>query len=576
MGKIVKKNQPCIDTMCGSSDAMQIYEDGSSFCFSCNEAFNKSQVEAGSAMTEVVKPKVQNSGFTPILTLEEVQEFTTRGFQDRRIKKDICEFFEVKVSYGADGKIDTHYYPYREDDNLSYKVRKLPKVFSSIGDFKGLFGKDKFGGGGKRLVITEGEIDALTVAQASFDKYGKIYPVVSMGSASNLKQLLLARDWVRSFEEVVLCFDEDEAGQEALFKAIDIVGLDKAKITKLPQKDANKVYTDEENGSEILMRCIWDAQQFKPAGILTKEELKEQMHSLANEPAVSYPDCMAGIQTKLKGMRAGQIALYISGTGSGKSTLIREVILHLLNTTEDKIGIISLEEAPGETARSMSSMQLSRNLANEEISAEDLDIGFDNVFGTDRIIVLDHQGSINDKSIVDQMEYMALMGCKYLFIDHITILVSEGASDLKGNEAIDKIMNDLLRLVKKHRVHVGLVSHLRKSVAGGIAFEAGRIPSLDDIKGSGSIKQVSMDIIGFARNMESEDEQVRNHILMSALKCRATGLTGPVEGAQYDFETGRMSRKGVPKSEQFKLVPETKGEPVEKSTTVTKDNESLF
>lgn len=204
----------------------------------------------------------------------------------------------------------------------------------------------------------------------------------------------------------------------------------------------------------------------------------------------------------------------------------------------------------------MSAMSLSRNLANEEISKEDLDIGFDSVFSTDRVVVLDHQGSIKDASIVDQMEYMALMGCKYLFIDHITILVSEGASELKGNEAIDKIMNDLLRITKKHRIHIGLVSHLRKTEKGSISFEEGRLPSLDEIKGSGSIKQVSLDIIAFARNMSSDNEEVRNHILMSVLKCRATGLTGPVKGAQYDFKTGRMSaaKSKEEKKDEFEKV----------------------
>lgn len=559
MGVIVLKNQPCLDKVtCGSSDARQVYEDGDSFCFSCNTRFDAVEDDEVQPAKPALSLKKKDT-FEYIDTPEEIQAYPIRGFADRKIKKPVAEFFGVRVSYDANGNIDTHYYPYIEGENLSYKVRKLPKVFSSVGKFKGLFGKDKFSGGGKRLIITEGEIDAMSVAQASLDRYQVIYPVVSMGAASNTKQLIESREWIRSFGEVVLCFDEDKAGKEAVEEAINIIGIDKVKLTKLPAKDANEVYALED-GSEKLMRCIWDAEQYRPTGILTKEELKARMNDLADEPFVTYPDCMAGIQTKLKGMRLRQIALYISGTGSGKSTLIREVILHLLKVTNERIGIISLEETPGETARSMSSMQLRRNLANEEISKEDLDKGFDEVFESDRVVVLDHQGSINDKSIVDQMEYMALIGCKYLFIDHITILVSEGAAELKGNEAIDKIMNDLLRVVKKHGIHIGLVSHLRKTATGGKSFEEGELPSLDDIKGSGSIKQICMDIIGFARNMRSQDERVRNTILMEALKCRTTGLTGIVEGAVYDFKTGRMTRASMVEDafeevEDFEIIP---------------------
>jgi twinkle protein len=184
-----------------------------------------------------------------------------------------------------------------------------------------------------------------------------------------------------------------------------------------------------------------------------------------------------------------------------------------------------------------------------------LKIGFDTVFNDDRVILLDHQGSMNDDSIIDKLEYMALSGCKYLYIDHITILVSEGAEHLQGNEAQDKIMNDLLKIVKRHDVWIGLVSHLRKVLTGSKSFEQGKLPTLDDIKGSGSIKQISMDVIAFARDMTSEDVQIRNTIKMSVLKCRFTGLTGPVPGAFYVYDTGRlMGLQDIP-TDDFEPIP---------------------
>ena len=135
---------------------------------------------------------------------------------------------------------------------------------------------------------------------------------------------------------------------------------------------------------------------------------------------------------------------------------------------------------------------------------------------------------------------MALSGCKYLFIDHITILVSEGAEGLTGNEAIDKVMNDLLRISKQHNVWIGLVSHLRKMQTSGQSFEEGRLPTVDDIRGSGSIKQISHDIIAFARNIAAEDPEIRNTIFTSVLKSRYTGQTGPSGSCQFDHDTGRI------------------------------------
>jgi len=527
MGKVVKRNQPCT---CGSHDARQIYEAGDSFCFSCKTFFPP---ESG---VPVIESKTED--FTKNSTLAEIKTFPIRGFKERLITNDITKFFDVRVSYTTDGEIDTHYYPYGDN---AYKVRKLPKTFSWVGKSTDLFGRNKFNAGGKRLIITEGEIDAMSVAQASFDKYQKVYPVVGMSSSVMTKSLLENREWIRSFNEVVLMLDEDEAGHKARDEAIKIVGIDKVKIAKLPLKDPNEVLI--KMGSQQLLQCMFDAAKYVPAGIIGKEELWDSLINYNNMPAHPYPKCLDGINKKLKGKRGGEITLFISGTGSGKSTIVREIGLDVLETTEsDKLGIISLEEAPAETARKYAGMALSRNPDKEEIPIDELKVGFDKVFGSDRVILLDHQGSIDDNTIIDQLEYMCLSGCKYLLIDHITILVSEGTGDLRGNEAQDKVMNDLLRLVKRHpTVWIGLVSHLRKTQGGGKSFEEGKLPNLDDIRGSGSIKQISFDVIAFARDLNADDESERNTIKMSVLKARRTGLTGRVNDVKYSYDTGRLT-----------------------------------
>lgn len=551
MGTIVKKGLPC--ESCGSSDAVSLYDNGTSFCFSCTTFFSERDSAHSKEDPEVaVVRKKSPSVFRKKqeLSIEEISELQVRGFKDRGITKTICEFFDVRVSYGSNGLIDSHYYPYVSGDTTSYKQRVVDtKNFFWVGEPGKLFGVNKFFSGGKCLVITEGEIDALSVAQAWFDKYEKIYPVISLTSATGVKSLLEYRDWIRSFEEVVIWFDNDEPGIKAVEKALKIIGIDKAKIVNTPDdcKDANDVLI--KFGWSTVLSCIWNAKPWKPSGIITKEELWDALSNYNELVSIPYPSCLAGVNSKLKGMRLGEIVLLVAGTGSGKSTILREMMLNVLYSKDiskdAKIGIVSLEESPAETARKLSGMYLHRNPSASEIPLEELQEGFDAVFGDDRIIILDHQGSMSDANIIDQLEYMALMGCKYLFIDHITILVSEGSEGLKGNEAIDKIMNDLLRLTKRHNIWIGLVSHLRKTLAGGHAFESGHMPSLDDIRGSGSIKQISFDVIAFARNLNAEDEIERNLIKMAVLKSRYTGLTGNVEGCVYIHETGRLVRESA-------------------------------
>jgi len=532
MGRIVNRNQPC--EKCGSSDAKQIYEDGSAFCFSCKRNFFAPKE---GYVQEITTIKDWSS------RLEEVKnDYPSRGFKERNIYKQVSEHYGVKVSYDLDGNLDAHYYPYFSKDTLvGYKIRRLPKDFASIGTVKGgMFGQQLYSGG-KRLVITEGELDAMSVQSAWYKRYKTFYPVVSLRSASSVKDLIDVRDWVRNFDEVILWLDNDDAGREATKEAARIIGYDKIKIVKCSEKDASDLWVKD---PDSVLKVIYDSTTYTPAGILTKDELWSQLEKYNEIESVPYPDFMEGLNDKLKGMRFGEITLWTSGTGSGKSTLLREIAVHLLESTTDKIGIISLEESPAETARKMAGMAINRNPANEEIPIEDLKVGFDNIFGDNRVMVLDHQGSISDGSIMDFLEYMCLSGCKYLFVDHITILASEGAEGLSGNEAIDKIMNDLLRLVKKHNVWIGLISHLRKTDNKGKSFEDGKLPSMDDIRGSGSIKQISMDIIAFARNVSSDNSEERNTIKTKVLKCRYTGLTGPSGSMAYDFETGRL-KKGL-------------------------------
>jgi len=484
--------------------------------------------------------------------LEELEDLPIKGFKERGIYLPVAEHYSVRSGYDSEGNVDSHYYPYYAEGTLSgYKIRKLPKSFTSVGTVKSsLFGMQNYNGG-RRLVITEGELDCMAVQSAWYKKYKTFYPVVSLRSASSVKDLIEHREWVRNFDEVILWFDNDEAGKTAVKEACRIIGFDKVKVTSSKEKDACDLWIKE---PEEVLKTIWNSVDYTPAGILNKDELWSQLERYNDIESIPYPDFMEGLNEKLKGMRTGEITLWTSGTGSGKSTLLREIAFHLLDTTEDKLGIVSLEESPAETARKMAGMALNKNPAKAEIPLEELKQGYDSVFGSDRVLVLDHQGSISDGSIMDFLEYMCLSGAKYIFVDHITILASEGADGLTGNEAIDRVMNDLLRLVKKHDVWVGLISHLRKTDNKGKSFEEGKLPSLDDIKGSGSIKQISMDVIAFARNVASENPVERNTIRTKVLKCRYTGLTGPSGCLYYDFDTGRLTSG----SDEFEEVPETK------------------
>ena len=531
---------------CPSSDGFAVYSDGHGYCFVCNHYEKQIGKENDMPFDYKDNFDLPEGEITHNVIVSSFEQLLGdyRGCQERNITKSIAEHYGVRVIYDENRNIESYCYPYYNNNELvAYKIRKLPKQFRTIGDFKDVepFGCKSFGMGGKRLVITEGEFDAMAVAEASQQHYHKIYPVISVASSTNLKSLLKSREWIRSFKEVVLFFDNDEAGSKAIKEAANIIGIDKVKVAKSQYKDPCEAFISL--GARGLMEIIWEAQPYSPAGIIVGHDaVWEQYLERQNRESIAYPPCLEGINDKTKGMRLGEITLFTSGTGSGKSTVIKEIILDLLEKTSYKVGMISLEESIGDTAEKFIQMQLKKNLQEHDISIEEQEKASKEIFEDERLILLDHQGSVGDESLIDKIEYMALMGCNLLILDHITIAVSEGAEGYTGNEAIDKVMSDLLKLTKKHNVWLGIISHLRKVQGNTRTFEEGRLPSMDDIKGSGSIKQISFDIIGFARDMANEDENVRNTINFTVLKSRFTGKTGPAGSVSYDYDTCRLSR----------------------------------
>jgi len=534
----VKRHQPCDD--CGSSDALAVYDDGHTYCFSCTKY---TAPPRGSNMgAEVIE-------FTDRDTIESVgviSSYRSYPISTRNLRQEVVDHFNVKMSVNEDGMPEAHYYPYtRKDKLVAYKKRTLPKDFSVIGNFAGieLFGQQQaMESGGSKLIITEGELDCLAVAQAMYERYDRYSSVVSIPSASHVKTILDNREFIKKYKEVILMFDQDDAGEKAVEQAAKIIGAERIKVAKYNYKDPCELYQAE--GSQGIVSAFWGASQYNPAGILTGDAIWDKFIERKNIESVAYPDCLGGLNDKLGGIRQGEITLFTSGTGSGKSTVIKEIVLDVLDKTDHKVGLISLEESVGDTAEKFIAMQLKRPLIGDPTLTDDeLREGFNSVFGDERLVLLDHQGSVSDASLLEKIEYMALMGCKYLVLDHITIAVSEGSEGLTGNEAVDKVMSDLLKIVKKHNVWLGLISHLRKA-QGGRSFEEGHLASIDDIKGSGSIKQISFDIVAFARNLVSESDLERNTIKLRVLKARFTGNTGDCGTAVYNPKTTRLSAGG--------------------------------
>jgi twinkle protein len=515
---------------CGSSDANAVYEDNT-YCYAC-QTWAKREDDEGEKMETKPKP----------VDLTFIDKMDHNGFRDRGITKAVAKEFGVKSVKDADGEVTHHYYPYTKGGKVAaYKERVVDgKQFRTLGEFKEveLFGQSVFPEGGRKIIVTEGEIDAMVVAQAHVDRYGSVYPVVSIpNGASALTCVHANRSYLRSFQEVILMMDSDAVGLEAQSKVAKIIGPDKVKIAKLRHKDASDAYQAE--GKDGIMSAVWNAQDWCPAGIVNSAETWDMYAAEQDAVYTPYPSFVSGLNSKIYGRRLGSITTFTSGTGSGKTSFLREDMYHLLQTTDSKIGVCSLEESVAETVRGFISLDLSKRvgLPGVDVSVEDQRGAFDRTLGTGRFEILDHQGSVSDDSLLEKLEYMACV-CDYIYLDHITIAISE--VDGSVNAAMDKFMSELLKMAKRHNVWFGVVSHLRKSNQDQKSFEQGAEINEDSLKGSGSLKQISAQIIALERNKNSEDMSERHTVKVRVLKDRFGGDTGTAARYKFDFETGRL------------------------------------
>jgi twinkle protein len=532
---------------CDSSDSLGYYENSYTCFGSCDQTwfYNKGE-------------RIELLDFEEeIVNLGNIEALPFRGAKLRNIPLDVYQSYGVRSEIGEDGEPASRYYPWHiKGEITTYKQKTLDKKFYLHGNTSiaknpdaELFGFNKFSGGGRTLVITEGEDDCCAVQRAYLQKYKKEFPVVSLFNSTATQAVINGLDKIRTYDKVILWPDTDSGAGEKCMKAVaKIIGPGKVYIVDCKEyKDANDALIGA--GYEYIMKRLWNATLWNPAGFVSGNDIWEMYKDRKDKPSIPYPDCLSGLNTKLKGMRTGEIVLFTSGTGSGKSTVIKETIINIAEKDPTaKVGIVSLEEDVGESAGKIIEMDMMREL-DEDSDMDEQKRHFDKLFytaeGEDRITIVDHQGSLGDSSLIDKMSQLAAMGCKYIFLDHITIAVSEGNSGLSGNEATDKMMSDLLKLVKANDVWLGLVSHLRKVGSGNKSFEEGHMASMDDIKGSGSIKQISFDIISFSRNMSADSEQDRNTIKLMVLKARYTGKTGPAGAAYYNDKTKRLMNVGL-------------------------------
>lgn len=579
MGDFVKTHQPC--PSCQSSDSFSIDREGNGYCFSkCGFIANGNTVGAGvipmtQEQLKAVRPLFVGGKHTGL-------NIKNDYLADRAISKQTCEFFDVKTDQDETGKTCKVVYPYynKETGEVSAQKIRLPdkikedgkrtKCFTWVGDKKniGMFGSNKFKAG-NILTLVEGEADALAFRDMNGD-----YAVwsVSDGAQSAAAEVRANREAILKFNKIYICFDADEAGQKAAQEVADLLPMGRVKIVNLRHyKDANEYLKAGKN--KEFRDCWFAAEEYTPAGIEPAhlggfESLLDDVDDLQ-----LYPFPFDGLNEVTFGIRKSEMVVVVAGSGTGKSQFVGETAYNLLMTTSSKIGMLMLEESPKKTKLRFMSTFLNKPLhitllgrlakkfpflqsvlhkmfsdesafSFDDNAKAELKEAWETVIerktpsGDPQLWLFNHFGSNNTDAIVNKIDAMVSgLGCEFIFLDHISIVVSDQQS---GDErkALDELATKLRTLVERRKFSLIMVSHLKRP--NGKPHEEGGETSLADIRGTAGIGQLSDIVIGLERDGQHDDEFVRNITRMRVLKNRFCGQTGLAAYGHYEAETGRL------------------------------------
>lgn len=528
------KHEAC--PQCGSKDNAGRYDDGHLHCFGCGYQEQPKKEQHPPRIKPMAPPP------TPLLDFLSLKPLEKRG-----ITLETCKLFNYGYSQHQGTTVQVAEYRDQKGNRVAQHLRYPDKKFRWLGDTSNmqLWGQHLWrqghgSGTGLFCVVTEGEIDCMSVSQVQGNKF----PVVSLpnGAQSAKKYLAANATWLSQFSRIVLCFDNDEPGRQAANDALAVLSLGKVAICHLPRKDANEMLQAGEG--DLLRDLLWKATPSRPDGIVNANELWDELVKPGAVAVCNYP--WPNLDRVTRGFRKGEMVTLTAGSGIGKSSICREWAHHFLRNGL-RVGYIALEESVKRTMQGIVGIELNKPIHLDPTLATEAEMrdAFDRVFGTGRCFLYDHFGSMDPDRLIEQIRFLADgEGCDVVVLDHLTIVIS-GLSDLDERRAIDVTCTKLRQVVEQTGIGLILVSHLKRPEGRG--HEEGAQTSLSQLRGSHAIAQLSDIVCGAERNQQG-DHCERNELQLRVLKNRFSGETGTVDKLLYDTETGRLV---VPLSHYF-------------------------
>jgi twinkle protein len=522
--KVFSHHESC--PKCGGSDCLAVYTNGHHSCFGMGCDYFKWPESAEPNTTSTTrKPKMAGD----LILDAEVQALPKRG-----LSEETCAKWGYKVGK-KDGKT-VQIANYINDGQITaQKLRFADKTFAVVGEGKrmGLFGQHLWRDSGKKVVITEGEIDAMSVSQVQNHKW----PVVSVpnGAQGAKKALQNNLEWLEEFEEIILMFDNDEPGNLALEECAPLFTPGKCKVARLPLKDANAMLTAN-RGNEII-NAIWDAKVYRPEAVRGVMDVYEEAIEIP-KPGIPWP--WPSLTALTYGIQR-RVAYYLgAGVSIGKTNWAKELESWLVNHQGLPVGVFMLEEPNGRTLKGIAGKFVGKafHKPNGDYTQEELTAAIQSLEG--KVYLYNHATSGTDwDSIKKAIRYMVVsLGIKDIFLDNLTVLVAHLPSS-EANDEVNRIAKDIAQLLQELDFTLYGFSHLNPPSTGASHERGGRVLA-SQFTGSRGLMRFGQYLFGLSRNLDPElPPEERNVAIFEVIKDRDYGNVGQFE-IQYNPDTDQF------------------------------------
>lgn len=555
--------------VCGTKRGLKVFaqDDGTvnGYCFSCS-TFVDDPYGDGRRVGDLPKRR-EKTPSEIAAEIAEVSSYPVVSVPARKLRENTLKKFGAHVAMSEfDGVTPTSiYWPVTKQGNLTgYHVKVLDKSCPpyNIGDTRDcdlLNWESAKASGAYRLIVTEGPEDMASVDRI-YEMHGdpQYTPaVVSLPhGASSARKVLTkhAEDIRRLFKEVILCFDDDPAGHNAVEKAM--LALPHAKSVKLPTKDANQALL-EGKAKAAYNALAFHAEAPKNTRIVSAAEI----HELAKEPAkfgeLSWP--WKRMNEDLRGIRLGE-TIYLGGaTKMGKTTTKNALAAHFISQDNAKV-FMACPEEPNVMTYKLIANQLTGKIFHDPT------VPFDNdayeaagKIIKDKLYMLNLYQYLGWESLKKDITAAAELGVKAVFVDPVTSL-SNGVNSADANTLLQTFAQELAAMAADMQFTAFIFCHLKAPEGqiaedkrnsfykqgqyvdlGNCSHEMGGSVYSSQFAGSRAMQRSCHLMLGLLGNKDPDlPEEIRNTREIRVLEDRNWGSSGKYQ-LFYNKNTGRFT-----------------------------------